>query len=256
MGRAPILMAHGAFCGGWVFETFATPFIEAGHPAIALDLPGHAPDAPASAVAGLSMSDYAQAIADAASKLDEPPVLIGHSMGGLAAMLAACQVETQGLILLAPSPPWGVTGSTMEEAISAVALYALGPYWTQAIAPDETTLLRFCIDRLPRAERRSIYQRMRPESGRAIFECLNWWADPFMSTMVYPERIKAPILALAGERDVIHPAQTVRETARRLGAEIRVFPQMSHWLVAEPGWREIADLCLDWLAENASRDAA
>ena len=62
---------------------------------------------------------------------------------------------------------------------------------------------------------------MRPESGRALFETLNWWLDPFMTTMVRPETIAAPILAMAGGRDVIHPPATVRETARRLGGQVR-----------------------------------
>jgi pimeloyl-ACP methyl ester carboxylesterase len=256
MGRAPILMVHGAFCGGWVYDDFAVPFIEAGHRVVAPDLPGHGAQAGRTAVAGLSMSDYAAAIASAAAKLETPPVLLGHSLGGLVAMLAAMRVRTQGLILLAPSPPWGVSGATMEEAISAVALYALGPYWAQSITPDYGALRRFGVDRLPRPERRAIYQRMGPESGRALFETLNWWLDPFMSTMVYPEKIKAPMLALVGERDVIHPAGTVRETAKRLGAELRVLPQMSHWLPGEPGWRDIADLALAWLSVQAARSAA
>ena len=31
-----------------------------------------------------------------------------------------------GLVLLAPSAPWGVSGGSLEEAVSAVSLYALG----------------------------------------------------------------------------------------------------------------------------------
>ena len=99
-------------------------------------------------------------------------------------------------------------------------------------------------------------RRMQPESGRALFETLNWWLDPFMTTLVHPGRINAPILALAGERDVIHPPATVRETARRVGAHMEVLAGMSHWLPAEPGWREAADLCLGWLEEAGARSAA
>jgi pimeloyl-ACP methyl ester carboxylesterase len=97
---------------------------------------------------------------------------------------------------------------------------------------------------------------MTAESGRALFETLNWWLDPFMTTMVSPERIGAPILAVAGDRDVIHPAATVRETARRLEARFQAIPQMSHWLVGEPGWEAVADLCLDWIAASDASLAA
>jgi pimeloyl-ACP methyl ester carboxylesterase len=256
MSPAPILMIHGAFCGGWVFEAFAEPFRSAGHEVLTPDLPGHQPGASPAAVAGLSMSDYAAAVARAAAALDAPPVLVGHSLGGLVCVLAAARVQTSGLILLAPSAPWGVSGSTMEEGISAVALYALGPFWTQAVQPDYATFQHFGVDRLARPERRAAFERMRPESGRALFETLNWWLDPFMTTLTHPSRINAPMLALAGERDVIHSPTTVRETARRLGAQMEVLPGMSHWLPAEPGWREMADLCLAWLAEADVRTTA
>ena len=254
MTPAPLVMIHGAFCGGWVFDAFAEPFRAAGHAVLTPDLPRHAPGA--GTAAGLSMSDYAAAMAETAAGLDAPPVIVGHSLGGLVALLAASKVRTAGVILLAPSPPWGVSGSTMEEAISAIGLYALGPYWTQAIDPDFGTFARYGVDRLESAERQAVFGRMQPESGRALFETLNWWLDPFMTTLVHPGRINAPILALAGERDVIHPPATVRETARRVGAHMEVLAGMSHWLPAEPGWREAADLCLGWLEEAGARSAA
>jgi len=256
MTPSPIIMVHGGFCGGWAFDGFAAPFRAAGHAVLAPDLPGHEADKPNDAALGLSMTDYARAIAEQARALGAPPVLIGHSMGGLVSLMAAARAPVAGVILLAPSAPWGVSGCSMEEAISAVSLYALGPYWAQAIAPDYGSFRRYGVDRLPREIRRAIFARMRPESGRALFETLNWWLDPFMTTMVHPERIAAPMLAIAGGQDVIHPAATVRETARRIGAELKVMPQMSHWLIGEPGWEDVARHCLDWCAAAAPPLAA
>ena len=254
--RAPILMAHGAFCGGWVWDRFAAPFRAAGHAVIAPDLPGHGANDPADAALGQSMADYADALAATAAALPAPPVLVGHSLGGLAAAMAAMRTQTAGLVLLAPSPPWGVTGSTMEEAISAVSLYALGPYWAQVVQPDYASFRRFAVDRLPSAERHALHARMRPESGRALFETLNWWLDPFMTTLVDPARIAAPVLAIAGGRDVVHPPATVRETARRLGGAFEAMPQMSHWLPGEPGWEQVAATCLAWIEAADTRVAA
>jgi pimeloyl-ACP methyl ester carboxylesterase len=249
-------MVHGAFCGGWVFDAFVEPFAAAGHAVSAPDLPGHGGGDRREAVAGRSMSEYARFVAAEAHALGQAPVLVGHSMGGLVALLAAAQTPTAGVVLLAPSAPWGVGGSTMEEAVSAVSLYTLGPYWAQAIDPDYTTFSNYGVDRLPGPERHAVFKRMRAESGRALFETLNWWLDPFMTTMVRSEHIRAPILAVAGGRDVIHPPATVRETAKRVGAEIAVMPDMSHWLPGEPGWEKVADRCLDWIAAAESSLAA
>jgi pimeloyl-ACP methyl ester carboxylesterase len=246
-------MVHGAFCGGWVFDDFRRPFEGAGLEVLTPDLPGHAPGG---SVAGLSMSDYAKAIVGLCKSCPVPPVLVGHSMGGLTALMAAARTEVGGLVLLAPSPGWGVTGSTMEEAVSAVSLYALGPFWLQAIAPDHGLAAAYSLDRFEAGTRRAVTGRMVPESGRALWEVLNWWLDPFMTTLVAPGAVKAPTLVLAGEKDVIHPPSTVRQAAKRAGAEFREMPGMSHWLPGEPGWLDVAAASLRWMADAVDMEPA
>ncbi len=249
-------MVHGAFCGGWAFERFRVPFESAGHAVVALDLPGHGADAARGTVTGTSMSAYARSVREAIDAQPAPPVLIGHSLGGLVAQMAASRSRVAGLILLAPSSPWGVPGSTAEEAISAVALYALGPYWALAVDPDYPSARRYLFDRLAKDERRAMFKRLTPESGRALWETLNWWLDPFATTLVPAGGVAAPILAIAGGKDGIHPAATVRAIAQRIGGETQVFKDMSHWLVGEPGWEDVAGACLDWIGALTARHAA
>jgi pimeloyl-ACP methyl ester carboxylesterase len=249
-------MVHGAFCAGWAFDRFRAPFEAAGHTVCAIDLPGHGAAQNRGAVTGLSMRDYAKAVRTAMEAQAAPPILIGHSLGGLVVQLAAARSRVAGLILLAPSSPWGISGSTAEEAISAVSLYALGPYWALAVDPDYPAAKRYLFDQLPRPERRETFARLGPESGRALWETLNWWLDPFATTLVPTSAIRAPVLAIAGGRDAIHPTATVSSTARRLGGETQVFPAMSHWLVGEPGWEAVAQTCLDWIAALETRNAA
>lgn len=102
--------------------------------------------------------------------------------------------ECSGLILLAPSPPWGVPGASMEEAISAVSLYALGPFWMQAIDPDYALAKLYSLDRMEKADRKAVFSRMVPESGLALWQTLNWWLDPFMTTSIPSGRVDAPAL--------------------------------------------------------------
>lgn len=253
---SPIIMVHGAFCGGWVFEEFSRPFEDAGHTVLAPDLAGHEPGAKRQAVAGQSMSAYARAVAELCSAQAEPPVLIGHSLGGLVCQLAAARADIAGMILLAPSPPWGIHGSSLEEAISAVSLFALGPYWAMAVDPDYPAARRYLFARLPRADRRATFARMTAESGRALWETLNWWLDPFTTTMVTRASARAPVLSIAGGLDAIHPSATVEATSRRIGGTTITMPSMGHWLPGEPGWEEVAATCLGWVEGLKARDAA
>jgi pimeloyl-ACP methyl ester carboxylesterase len=247
MGRPAIIMVHGAFSGGWAFDVFRKPFERAGFRVITPDLPGHVEGGGREQVVGLSMAHYAKTVAALVASEPTPPILLGHSMGGLVSQMAAQSSVVHALILLAPSPPWGVVGGSMEEAISAASLYALGPFWMQAIDPDYGVASQYTLNGVAKAERRALFGRMGSESGRALWETLSWWLDPFMTTRVDANRINAPSLVLAGEKDLIHPPATVRETARRLGAPLDVLKGMSHWIVSEPGWETVADHCLEWL---------
>ena len=244
-------MVHGAFCGGWAFDAFRAPFEAVGHAVSAPHLRGHAPEDGRYATAGVSVADYAADIAKLIEAQPAPPVLIGHSLGGLVIQMAAQKLRgtapIAGLILLAPSAPWGVQGATMEEAISAMSLYALGPYWLQAVEPDRGVAKHYSLDRMPPAEAEALSRRMIPESGRALFETLNWWLDPLMTIAVDGSRIDAPALVLAGGSDLVNPASTVRQTATRLKAPCTVYPGMSHWLIGEPGWEAVALDCLKWI---------
>lgn len=240
-------MVHGAFCGGWAFENFRTPFEAAGHRVLTPDLPGRDGKRGPS---GLSMRDYAEAVAEVCRACEIPPILIGHSLGGLVACLASSLAPISGLVLLAPSAPWGISGSSMEEGASAFGLFALGPYWLQAVQPDATIAQQFSLDRMPEAARKAAIARMTPESGRALFETLNWWLDPMMTTQVTAP--SAPVLVMGGGRDVIHPPATVRQTAQRLGGTFQLFEAMSHWLPGEPGWEDVAQACLTWISDPPS----
>ncbi len=247
--KAPIVMVHGAFCGGWTFEKFRAPFEAAGHRVIAPDLRGHAAADSPGAVTGLSMTDYAKDVAALCAEQDEPAILLGHSMGGLVAQLAARRAKARAVVLLAPSPPWGITGSSMEEAVTAFGLHAAGSFWGQPVTPDNSLMRTYSLDRLPKAEREAAVARLRSESGRALWETLNWWMDPFMTTSIGTGPLEAPSLVLVGGRDVVHPPATARMIAERVGGACRELPEMSHWLPGEAGWETVAEMALDWLAE-------
>ena len=245
-----VVMVHGAFCGGWAFEHFRQPFEAAGFEVLAPDLRGHGAEAPAGAVVGVSMADYAADIARLCEDQASPPVLLGHSMGGLAAQLAARRAKVRALVLLAPSPPWGVAASSLEEAATAFGVQMLGPFSSGVLQPDKGLMRAYSLDRMPKAEREAAVARLRPESAQAVRETLNWWLDPFMTTSVGPGAIAAPSLVISGEGDVVHSPATARAVAERIGAAFRTMPGMSHWLVGEPGWEIVAGKVLTWLNET------
>ncbi len=77
---ATYVLVHGAWHGGWCWSKLV-PLLEATrHRAIALDLPGHGNDK--TPLAELSLDRYVACVSTAIGTIDEPVVLVGHSLGG------------------------------------------------------------------------------------------------------------------------------------------------------------------------------
>jgi pimeloyl-ACP methyl ester carboxylesterase len=246
----PVVFVHGAFCGGWAFDTFRQPFEAAGFETHAPNLPHHERGADLEQLAQTGLKDYAHAVAHYARGLSAAPVLVGHSLGGLAAQLAAMHAPIAGLVLLAPSAPWGVPPTTLDEHGHQFGLTLLGDYWRRPIPPDYRVARSHTLDRLSRDEARRTFARFVPESGRAIREAVQWWTDHSMSSQAPVYRIPAPVLGLAGGRDRVNPPSTVRRVVSRFPegqAHFHEFPEMSHWLVGEPEASDVATIVLQWL---------
>jgi pimeloyl-ACP methyl ester carboxylesterase len=255
----PIVMVHGAFVAGWSFERFRAPFEAAGHPVFAPDLRGHGAAEPAEQVIGVSMRDYAHDIAAFCRGLRSAPILVGHSMGGLVAQLAASEVQPLALVLLAPSPPWGVGGWSLEESLTAFGAQMASLMSNGALEPDRDAMRRYGLPRLGDADAEPVLARLRPESARAVHETLNWWLDPFMTTALGAGPLPAPSLVISGEADPIHPAASGWMVADRIGGAFERLPAMGHWLIGEPGWEAAAELALEFVEREAlpaSRAAA
>lgn len=249
----PILFIHGAFCGGWAFDGFRAPFTAAGFETHAPNLPHHERGADLDLLAQTGVRDYAESIVTYARGLKAAPILIGHSLGGLIAQVAATHIPCAALILLAPSPPWGVPPTTLDEAGNAFGVAMLGDYWRRAIPPDYRVARHSTLDRLAHNDARRVFARFLPESGRAVMETVHWWMDRPMAAVAPVYKISAPVLALAGGQDRVNSSTTVHRVAARFPngqAHFHEFPEMSHWLIGEPEWERVAAMTLDWLASH------
>lgn len=249
MTRAPVVMLHGAFCGPWALDRFAQAFRAAGHDVHVPALRHHDGAPPPEALGSTSLADYAADLEAFLDTLDAPPVLLGHSMGGLLCQILAARRDVKAAILLAPSAPWGVPPSTLFEIASAQAMLLNVGFWDKVLMPDEAVAGRNALDRLTPDERAAVFARFVPESGRAMFEMMHWGLDMRRASEVEAHKVTCPVLAVAGAEDRINPPGTVERVAALYGSRAAYvkFPRLSHWLIGEPGWEDVAARALDWL---------
>jgi pimeloyl-ACP methyl ester carboxylesterase len=252
-------MIHGAFCGAWSFDSFREPFEErytVHTPTLRYHDCGREPPRE---LGRTSLRDYAADLENLISGLDEMPILLGHSMGGLLAQMLAAKGLARACVLLAPSAPWGVLPSTMFEIASAqTLLFSGGDYRGSIIAPSYQIAAAHSLDKLDPATRSAIYARFVPESGQATFEIMNWSFDLRRAGHVRARDVACPVLCLVGSDDKINPPSTVSRIAARYQrwARFEEIKGHSHWLIGEPGWEALAARSLAWLDTVLAEESA
>lgn len=86
-GGKHFLLVHGAWHGAWCWYKTRTLLEADGHRVTTLDLPSHGIDAtPPSSV---TLDAYAERVTDTIDAIEEPVILVGHSMGGIVISTAA-----------------------------------------------------------------------------------------------------------------------------------------------------------------------
>lgn len=98
---AIFILVHGGMHGGWCWEKVVPRLKQAGHEALAPDLPGSGNDDVAPHDVTVKMTG--EFIADLARRQREPVVLVGHSLGGITISEAAEQASESilGLVYVA-----------------------------------------------------------------------------------------------------------------------------------------------------------
>jgi pimeloyl-ACP methyl ester carboxylesterase len=99
------VLVHGAFHAAWCWEPLVGELQDAGHTAIAFDLPGAGDDA--TPVADVTLDAYAERVCGALGTDGPPAIVVAHSMGGIAITQAAarCPDRIAALIYVAAFLP-------------------------------------------------------------------------------------------------------------------------------------------------------
>jgi len=96
--RQTYVLVHGACHGAWCWEKLILHLEQAGHEAIAVDLPAHGEDN--TPVKGLTRQHYVDRVTQTIDAVQQPVVLVGHSLGGLTiSEVAEQRPESIGLLV-------------------------------------------------------------------------------------------------------------------------------------------------------------
>jgi pimeloyl-ACP methyl ester carboxylesterase len=251
-----IYMIHGMWCTGSIWDDFKKPFEERGYECIALTLPYHDVDPdeePDPRLGTTSVLDYAGFVEARIRELNEEPIIIGHSMGGLLAQILAARVRAKAVVLLTPVSPWGIWCLYPSVIFSFLTVFLKWGFWRK---PQRLSFFKARysgLNRVPRDDQRRIHSELVRESGRAAAEIGLWFAFPGRPTAVDASKIQCPMLVVGTSHDRLTPAAIVRKTALKYGRTsfYREYPRLGHWLFYEPGGNIVAEETAQWLDDYA-----
>lgn len=238
---APVLCLHGLFAGSWVFERFLPLVAERGHPAAALSYRGHPPAPPIASIGRTSVAAYCHDAAEAARALDRP-IVVGHSLGGLVALLLAARNLVRAVVLLSSAPPRGIT------VLSAPLLLRMPRYlpallFSRPFLPRPADFDALVLNRIPERDRDLLRGRFVADSGRAARQAA------LGSYEVDLRASRTPLLVVSGDEDRFVPLAVARRLAERFDAPLHVARGHGHFLLGEPDWEEHAAAMLDWIGK-------
>ncbi len=247
-----VVLIHGTNAGPWTMANFADFFTAKG---FACHSPAYRyhdkpPTAETAAkLVNLSIADYVDDIAAAVAGFESPPILVGHSLGGVVAQKLAARGLAKAIVLLNGSVNWGVLPTTDAERALGKMFISAGAFWEETLLPDFETMAKFGLNKLDAAEQHRVFDRLGPESGRVLFELFFWMFDPNQTTKINYEAVTCPVMMVSGSDDLAIPPSTARLIAERHGPNTTFHEAAGHghYLMLEPAWAKIAALCADWM---------
>lgn len=239
----PLLFIHGAWHGAWCWDEYFLPYFAAqGYTVYAPSLRGHGQSAGKERLRWTSAKDYLADVAETVAKLPQPPVIVGHSMGGYIVQKYLENVTLPGAILLASVPSKGVIGTTLRivrqfprEFVKLNLKLSLYPL----VETADLAQHHFFSANMPQAKVNRYFRQLGDESYRTFLDML-------LLNLPKPGRVTTPLLIAGGQHDTIFSVDEVKATARDYGTEAHFFP-VAHDMMLEAGWEQLAAKMTAWL---------
>jgi pimeloyl-ACP methyl ester carboxylesterase len=212
-----------------------------------------------SAMAGLGMTEIVDSYEHVIRTLDEPPIIIGHSFGGLfVQMLLDRGLGAAGIAIDAAAPKgvWRLPFSQIR-ALSPVLLNPANVRRAVALSFEQFQYA-FANTMTEREAREAFQLNAVPAPGRIVFQAGLANLNPRAASKVdYRNDRRAPLLLVAGGEDHIVPASVNRANFRKYRRSTATtdfveFSGRSHLIVAQTGWEEVAEHALSWAQKHVA----
>jgi pimeloyl-ACP methyl ester carboxylesterase len=212
-------------------------------------------------IEALTLPAVVEHIGGIIGELERPPIIIGHSAGGLltqilldhgfgAAGVAIDSVPAEGVRVVPVSQIRSLFPILKNPANRHKAVGFTPEQWHYAFA-----------NTLSREESDEAYERYHiPASGRLVWvgATANFTPGHQENYVDFKNEDRAPLLFIAGSEDNIMPPAVNQSNVKHYRhaksvTDYKEFPGRSHYsVIGHEGWEEVADYALEWATEHAA----
>lgn len=246
-----IVLIHGNFVNDRTWAEWKRRYEQKGYTVHTPANPGHAgvpselrakvhPD-----LTRTGFIDVVENIAKLIDTLPEKPLVIGHSMAGMATMKLVEMGKASAGVSIDGAPPKNVFPpfQTLKTVIPVFGFFSFKPYY---MGTRDWYDYAF-FNTIPADAKRKAFEDFAvPESYKVSRQLvLNGFSN------IDFKKPHAPLLFIGGAKDNIFPPELTRTIAGRYTdknsrVDLKVFEGKSHFICGEPGWETVADHVIDW----------
>ena len=259
--QVPLMLIHGAWLSARSWEQVVPAFSERGFDVTAPEWPRKHGDveelrAGADALAGLGLDEIVDHYAALVEELPEPPVLVGHSFGGLIVELLLARGLGRAGVAISPAPPKGILVLPFSSLKSASPALAHPSRYHGVVTLTLEEFTYGFVNTFPPEEAKAAYERYAvPETGQIFYEAgfANFRLHP-PTDVHFKNDDRAPLLIVGAGRDHTVPASVSKaqfkkyahSAARTDYVELEDRP---HLMLVGDGAGEVVTAIDGWLGE-------
>jgi pimeloyl-ACP methyl ester carboxylesterase len=263
-GKPTIVLIHGLWLTPRSWEAWIERYQKAGYNVIAPSWPGLEGEVEAirkdpSPLKRLKLKTVVDHYERIIRKLDSPPIIMGHSFGGLITQILIDRGLGAAGVLVDSAQTAGVPVLPFSTIRAGFPILGNPFSYGGATSLTPSQFNYAFTNELDAADSQKVYDRYQiPAANSILWDAAFALLNPNASSKVnYSNSSRAPLLFIAGSKDhIVPPAinkSNVRKYVRNSTAvtDYREFPNRTHHTVGQKGWEEVADFALQWATANA-----
>jgi non-heme chloroperoxidase len=257
MAKRTIVFIHGLWIHSSSWKPWKDLFEQHGYETMNPGWPGDSSSVAecrnnAQAIANRGVTEISDNYADFIASISEPPIVIGHSFGGLITQIILGRGIAAAGIAIDPAPIKGVWQLPLSALKASLPVLGNPFNLKKAISLSFEQFRYGFANAVPETEAKDLYERWTiPAPARPLFQAATATFAGSETKVNTSNTTRGPLLITGGEKDHIAPPILGKASIKKYNSSVisdfKLFEGRGHSLIVDHGWREVAEYSLAWL---------